>query len=145
MIRNVLLSSVLILSHIGAAQAADAPPPIAENKEIHAGFIPLGIADRLRDVCPEIEPAHFRAWMAILNLRNLARDQGYTDADIRGLRKNLEARAALKAEITEILKALGAPADHVASHCKIARQEIAAGSDAGRLIRVVEYTKDDSR
>ena len=138
MTRSLLIATSLATLFALPAQAAELPP-LAQNQEIYAKFIPLGVADRLRDTCPEVEPAHFRVWMSVLNLRSMARAQGYTDDDIRGLKDDLAAKATIKSEVTEILSALGAAPDHIASHCKVAREQINARSPAGRLIRISNH------
>lgn len=120
---------------VGAAQTA-ALPPLEEDATVLGGFYAIGLADEVRKNCPSIEPRIIRALTYLETLKSYARNQGYTNDDIRALQDNKAAKEALKARILRDLAARGATPGATEGYCDVGREEIAMDSAAGRLLRV---------
>ena len=60
---------------------------------------------------------------------------GYSAADIDALQDNDAARDRLRAEIRRDLAARGATGGQASGYCAVGREEIAKGSQAGKLLR----------
>ena len=60
---------------------------------------------------------------------------GYSQEDIDVLRNNDSAKDALRQEIRSDLRARGAIPGNSAGYCKVGREEIARGTQAGRLLK----------
>jgi hypothetical protein len=118
------------------AQPAAALPPLHEDPEVLGGFYAIGLADELRKNCPRIEPRLIRAFSYLQALERLARDKGYSSADIDALQDNKAEKEKLKARISRDLAARGATPDNPEGYCAVGEEEIAKDSAAGRLLKV---------
>ncbi len=120
---------------MGIAGASAAQTPLQEDPTVRQGFYAIGLADKVRRNCPQMSPRLVRAYSFLKSLQAYARDAGYSDADIEALRENDAAKDALEREIDADLRARGALPGNSAGYCKVGREEIARGTQAGRLLK----------
>ncbi|EKE45157.1 hypothetical protein OCGS_0852 [Oceaniovalibus guishaninsula JLT2003] len=113
-----------------AAQGALERDPI-----VRAGFYAIGLADEVRRNCPQISPRLVRAYSYLKSLESYARNAGYSEAEIQALTKNKDAKNALRAEIRADLASRGATPGNASGYCAVGRQEIARGTEAGKLLQ----------
>ena len=132
MIRSTTLGAALSLA---IAAPAAALPPLDQNRTVVDGFYAIGLADEVRKNCDDIAPRMFRAFGYLRQLHAYAKDAGYSDDQIDALTKDKAAKAQLKARIRSDLAARGASADRPQGYCAVGREEIAADSAAGRLLK----------
>ncbi len=133
--KPTFLGAVVAFSFFGIAGASAAQTPLHEDPTVRQGFYAIGLADEVRRNCPQISPRLVRAYSFLKSLQSYARDAGYSEADIEALRENDSERDALEAEIEADLRARGAQAGNAAGYCKVGREEIARGTQAGRLLK----------
>ncbi len=117
------------------ATPALALQPLHENKTVVEGFYNLGMADTIRKRCDTISPRLLTAYTYLKSLERYARDLGYTDADIDALVDNDAEKEKLRARIARDLAARGATPETPEGYCAVGREEIAKGSEAGKLLR----------
>lgn len=120
---------------LSVAGASAAQTPLHEEPTVREGFYAIGLADEVRRNCPQISPRLVRAYSLLKSLEGYALRSGYTDADIEALKDNDAAKEALRQQIRADMAARGAHPGNTAGYCRIGREEIARGSQAGRLLK----------
>ncbi len=118
-----------------AASPVAAKQPLHENPTVISGFYAIGLADEVRKNCNSISPRMLRAYNYLRALRNWARDNGYSDAEIEELVDNRKEKEALRERIRADLKDRGASPQTPEGYCTVGREEIAKETAAGRLLR----------
>ena len=119
-----------------AAGAGAAQTALHDDPTVRQGFYAIGLADEVRRNCPQISPRLVRAYTFLKSLESYALNAGYTDADIDALRENDAEKDKLEGQIRADLAKRGASAGNAAGYCKVGREEIARGTQAGRLLKV---------
>lgn len=133
--KHVILSLILLVP-TGAAMAQTLPP-LHENRHVRWSFYSAGLADIVRNNCPDLKARTLRTLRYALALQNYALDKGYSQEDIDTLLKNKAEEERLRAEIVADLAERGATPGDVDAYCRIGREEIEKNSLAGRLLRDV--------
>lgn len=118
------------LGGLAAAQSALSTDPTVRN-----GFYVLGFADEIRKNCPQIGPRLVRAYSYLKGLEQYARNAGYSQSQIDALLDDKSSKEALLRQIRSDLAARGAQPGDQAGHCKVGREEMARGTEAGRLLK----------
>lgn len=108
---------------------------LPSETRINERLIALAIGDRLRDVCGSVDARMLRAVGYLRGTYRMARDRGYSDDEIEAYTDDDVQKDRLKAIAEERLAALGAMPGDEASHCAVARGQIAAETEIGRLLR----------
>ena len=128
-----LILSTLLCGTIGTGAAA-AQTGLEQDQTVVQGFYAIGLADEVRKNCPTISPRLVRAYTFLKALESHAKNAGFTDADIDALKKSA-ARDRLEAQIRSDLAARGARPGNSAGYCQVGREEIARGTQAGKLLK----------
>jgi len=131
--KQIVLSLGLIL--FSTAALAQALPPLHENRNVRFSFYSAGLADIVRNNCPELDGRMMRGLRYALALRSYALDLGYTMDDVETLLANKKEEERLRQEIVADLAARGATPGNTEAYCRVGREEIAKDSLAGRLLR----------
>lgn len=114
----------------GAAQTA-----LHDEPTVRQGFYAIGLADEVRRNCAQISPRLVRAYTFLKSLERHALNAGYSEADIDALKDNDAEKDRLEAQIRSDLANRGANPGNSAGYCKVGREEIARGTQAGRLLK----------
>lgn len=125
----------VLLALSTAAGPGWAQSGLERDPTVQQGFYVIGLADEIRRNCPTISPRLVRAYSYLKSLEKYARDAGYSQADIDALTDNDAAKEALRSEIRADLAERGANEDNAAGFCAVGRDEIARGTQAGRLLQ----------
>ncbi|MGR3467439.1 MAG: DUF5333 domain-containing protein [Shimia sp.] len=126
---RILLTIIAVL----VATAATARTP-ADIPEVRQGLFDAGMAYELAENCDAVKERGLRGQTFVLRLANRAMNAGFSRKEIEAWWDS-PARKALEAEARGALRAKGAVPGDAASYCTVARAEIAAGSQIGRLLR----------
>lgn len=126
--------ALAIAMPFGAAAATDLPP-LAENARVVNEFFAVAVGDEIRQNCPTISARIFYVLGKARELEQYAKSLGYTDEDIRAMRKDPANKARLEAMRDRYLAENGVVAGDAESYCRLGRQEIANGTLIGTLIR----------
>lgn len=137
---NVLESkmSKLILSLSFAALLAvpaAAQTPLNKETRINNTLIAGQVGDTIRKTCPSISAKMFVVLGELNALEDYARDQGYTEAEVKAFLKDKTEKARIKAAAAAYLKKAGAVEGDVETYCVVGRAEIEKGTLAGSLLR----------
>lgn len=117
------------------ASPAAALPPLHENPTVVNGFYAIGLADEVRKKCDRIAPRWLRAYNYLMSLESYAKKAGYSDAQIEELTDNKSEKEKLRSKIRADLAKRGASPENPEAYCTVGLEEIAKGSDAGKLLR----------
>ena len=135
----------LLIATLMAGLALSAPARAATQVEINAtleadtelwqGLFAVALADEIRTHCEAIEARTFRATTFVYGLYSRARGYGYSRAEIRGFQTADSTEARMRAEIGAYVAQHGVRVGAPETYCALGQAEIAAGSQAGELLR----------
>lgn len=121
---------------LAIATPAAALQPLHQNERVYHSFYVLGLADTIRKKCDDIAPRVINAYSYLRSLHGYAKDLGYSDDQIDALLENKDEKRKLRAIIDAELAKRGASPENPEGYCVVGREEIAKGTEAGRLLRV---------
>ena len=130
-----IFGGMIRLAALIALLAAPAAADIADEPDITARLLIAGEVDILRRQCPEVEARRVQGTAYLMGIANLAMSKGYSRAEIEAYVENEAEEARLRKIVRQRLRAKGARRGDVAAHCAVARAEMAAGTQVGRLLR----------
>ena len=128
-----VLALVVALANPVAAQ--DARPDISENQQLNDTLFAILVADEIRNRCDSISGRVLKGIGMLWNLVGDAKDEGYTEDEINAYRNSDEAKAALRARGEVLMAELNVSYDDPETFCRWGRDEIAAKSLTGSLLR----------
>lgn len=131
-LRGLLLGA---LATVSFAWPVAARTPLAENSHITESLVAGRVGDMIRQSCPSITARLFTAYSKLKALESFARDQGYSEAEVKGFLNDPSEKARIKALADSYLQAAGVVAGDSESYCRAGRDEIAKATLAGSLIR----------
>ena len=130
-----VLKTLALAALLPATTAAADLPPLAQNERVLQEFLAVSIGDEIRQNCPSISARIFYVLGKARDLEQYAKSLGYTDDDIRTMRKDPDNKARLRAMRDEYLAENGVVAGDAESYCRLGRQEIDNQTLIGSLIR----------
>lgn len=134
---NVLTSAkaAICAAVLAVSLAAPAQAGLPDEAEINEGLIATAIAYEIGEVCGTISARMFRGINYLNSLRDRARALGYSNAEIDAYVGNREEKRRLEAIARARLADMGAVVGQEATYCTVGRNEIAADTAIGRLLR----------
>ena len=123
-------SIILTIAAITAgSQAAAAQTPLLDDQTLRSGYHAFTLADELRRHCPTMTLRLVRAHSFVRDLEQKAAGAGFAGPDIAA------ASAILRDEVRSELSSRGAQPGNSAGFCTVGREEMARGTEAGRLLQ----------
>lgn len=116
----------------GPARAQSSPADVTAVTE---GLIAAGIAIELGDVCGDISVRMLRGLNFLNGLKGLLKDAGFSDREIDAYIDDRAEKDRLEGIARQRLVSMGAVPGDAASHCRVARDQIAQDTQVGRLLR----------
>lgn len=136
---------LMIIAAMAAGLGLSAPAFAASQDEINAtlggdrqlwqGLFALALADEIRNHCDSIEARSFHAMTFVYGLYSRARDYGYSRAEIRAFQVADSTATRMRAEVGAYTAQHGVRDGAPETYCALGLSEIAAGSQAGELLR----------
>ena len=123
------------LTALALCLALPAQAELRDEPRVTEGLIAVGIAYEISEVCPQIGPRRLRGLNYLFSLKGIARDLGYSEAQIDAFVDSKSEQDRLEAIARTRLQQLGAQPGDAASHCAVGRAEMARDSAIGRLLR----------
>ncbi|WP_157933014.1 DUF5333 domain-containing protein [Roseovarius salinarum] len=130
-----LAAAALACALIAAPAAQAGKPGLAQEDDINAGLLAVGIADEIRDHCPTISGRVFKALFYMNGLKRMARERGYTDDEIDAYVDSDAEKARMREKGEAYLARHGVDRDTPETFCDLGRAEIARGSRIGSFLR----------
>lgn len=128
-----LILSILAVSTPATAASAQS---LREDAHVTEMLVAAQVGDILRNTCPQVSARMFVVLPEMFALQSYAKSKGHDDAAIQAFLDSPDEKARIRALADAYLVQAGGVLGDVASYCAVARAEVAAGSVAGRLIRV---------
>jgi hypothetical protein len=132
------LKKILILTlglTIGALPARANEVPLRDVEYVSEGIIATGIAYEIGRVCPSLTARVLAGIFFLYELQSYAYDLGYSKAEVDGYINDKDEKIRLEAVARSRLAEMGAVAEQPETYCTVGRQEIAAQSQIGKLLR----------
>ncbi|RKF15429.1 hypothetical protein D6850_09110 [Roseovarius spongiae] len=130
MMKTVILGLTLAGFAAGGAQAG-----LKEERDITAGLLAIAVADKIRRECDDISGRLWTARSYLMGLKRIARDRGYSDAEIDAFVNDSDNKAEMREMRNAYYKSKGASNLDHASLCVLGRAEIAAHTRAGSFLK----------
>lgn len=125
----------LVLCAALSLGAMPASADLSQEAEINQGLMYIAAADKIRRECGSIGGRLFRAQSYANTLKSEAAKRGYSEAEIDDYVNSKANRAAMREKRNAYFKSKGASNLDPASLCVLGSQEMAQGSQIGRLLR----------
>lgn len=127
---------VLCLAAALPAQAnEDEWARLREDPTISEGLVIFATARHIQNRCPDISARRMRALSFVNGLIADATDLGYSRDEIREYVMDETEQERIRAIADERLAARGASPTMMEGYCTVGREEMAAGTTLGRLLR----------
>ncbi|WP_114966776.1 DUF5333 domain-containing protein [Alkalilacustris brevis] len=135
--RILTLSAALSVAMALAAPAApsDTNTALRSNERIYNGLFAIAVADQVRKNCDEIAPRLLRAYSFLHSLRAHANALGFSDEEITNFIEDRAEKDLMRAHVMRYFDANGVVENKPETYCALGHAEIAAGSQAGALLR----------
>jgi len=130
-----LVSIIALALLVAQPLRADQWDALRADPVISEGLIRFAIARHIHNRCEDISARQLRAFGYITSLVNMAEDMGYSRSEIRAYVDDEAEQDRVRALADERLAARGASPEQMDGYCTVGREEIAAGSEIGRLLR----------
>jgi hypothetical protein len=114
---------------------ADAWQPLREDPVIHEGLTAFSVGRTIHLRCPTISGRMLRTMSFLESLVDRAESLGFTRAEIRAYIDNDADQRRYREIASAYFAERGADPGDPESVCRVGRDEIAAGSAIGRLLR----------
>lgn len=135
----VIRAAFVALSLAAAPAAADTQDSInatlAADATLWQGLFSLAVADEIRKNCDTMEARTLRATSFVYDLYSRARGYGYSRQEIRAFQTADSTEARMRAEVGAYFSEHGVRDGAPETYCALGHAEIAAGSQAGNLLR----------
>ncbi|QDC09412.1 hypothetical protein FHY55_09205 [Oceanicola sp. D3] len=127
---GAVIAVMVALGFSGAAAAKS----LADSKAVNGGLISVGIALEISEKCPDISARTLRGYSFLNSLKKQARAEGFSDDEIDAYVDDKAQKERLVGKARDYMRSKGVDGS-TASYCKLGREEIAAKTQAGNLMR----------
>lgn len=134
MMQRMIYTAVLAAG-VAIGGYATAKPALKDVAQVRDGIIAVGMAYEISEKCGTIRARTIRGINYLYGLKQVARDLGYSDAEIDAYTDDASEKRRLEAMARAQLAEMGAVAGQEATYCAVGQAEIAKGSAVGRLLR----------
>lgn len=130
----LIATATALLTTLGPARA-DQWQPLRDDPVIHEGLTAIAVGRMIHNICPDVNARMLRALAFAEGLVEHAQSLGFTRRQINAYIDNAADQDRYRDIAWQYLVARGVEHDDVASVCRVGRDEMAAGSAIGRLLR----------
>jgi uncharacterized membrane protein len=133
MMTPLVLSAAL--ASMAMAGSASTKSGLPNETDINTGLLAVAAADKIRRSCDSISGRFFRARGYVNDLKDLALERGYSEAEIDAYVNDDAEQDKMRAKRNAYFKSKGASNLDPASLCVLGREEIRMNSRIGLLLR----------
>jgi hypothetical protein len=108
---------------------------LANETDINEGLIVIAMAKEIGDQCPTLDARRLQGINYFWGLVELARERGYSDAEIRAYGDDPVQKERLMQVALQRFANMGGVVGNTESYCEVGRAEIARGTAIGQLLR----------
>lgn len=132
---KLMIQAFSIVALCSMAPASPGWAGMADEADINQGLVYIAAADKIRRECSSINGRMLKAQRYANALRGIARDRGYSDAEIDAYLDSRDERAKVRAQRNVYFESQGASNLDPASLCALGHAEIARKSQIGYMLR----------
>ena len=125
----------VVLALASPASSQESRLGLGQNEVLNDSLFAILVADEIRNNCDALSGKVLKGIGMLWNIVSDARSQGYSDAEINAYRNSAEAKAILRARGDALMVEKNVTYDDPESFCRWGREEIAANSLIGSLLR----------
>lgn len=132
---SLLVAATGLLTVVGTARA-DRFDALRNDARLHEGLLAITVGRHIERTCPDLSRRDLAASMFLLGLASHAMSLGYSRAEVTAYVEDAGEQARYVDLARAYFAERGVDAiEDVAGACRVGRDEIAAGSPIGRLLR----------
>ncbi len=129
------LAVALLAAPAVAAQDSGKWAELRADQQLTDGLVVVAAGGRIHRGCPTISPRKVQGMLFLLDLKNRAASHGLSDKEIRAFVDDPAEKARIEAIADAWLAERGTAKGDEAGLCRVGREEIAANTQIGRLLR----------
>lgn len=133
--KKLALMAVFAFATVMSAGHLSAQTALKDVAKVRDGIIYVGMAYELSERCGSLNARLFRGIGYLQSLKSHARSLGYSEADIDAYINNDAEKDRLEGIARGQLAALGVVEGEEATYCAVGRDQIAANTRVGWLLR----------
>ncbi|SLN49945.1 hypothetical protein ROA7450_02465 [Roseovarius albus] len=125
----------LVFAAMLSSTAVQAQAGLKNEDDINHGLLIVAVAEKINRACDSIGVRVFAARGYVNDLKDIARERGYSEKEIRSYLNNKQNKAEMRERRNAFYKSRGASNLDHASLCKLGHGEIKKNSQIGVLLR----------
>lgn len=133
--KTLMIAATAALTLFAGTDALSAQTSLKDEPTVSEGLIAVGMAYEISEQCDGISARLFRGLSYLNGLKGEARDLGYSNSQIDAYVDDKAEKNRLEGVARDRLTQLGVVADDPASYCAVGRDQIAANTRVGWLLR----------
>ena len=130
-----VLIAISLLCFYGV-YSVNAKTLLINNAEIWSSLLEISVANKLSEDCESIDARKIKGLMALLEVKNVARNLGYTSDEIGEFVNSEENRERLSKHTDEFFKDNGVNMENSNAICEFGMNEINEKTPIGSLLRI---------
>jgi len=133
---NLRFFVLICFSWLSFIPIANAKPLLIENENIWHELLQISVASKISEKCTSIEARKIKGLFALLQIKSVAKELGYTDNEINEFVSSEENKKKLKNETDVYLLNNGVDLNNVKTVCLFGLSEIDQETTIGSLLRI---------
>ena len=133
---DLRLLFVIFLLFFCSVYSINAKTLLINNVEIWNSLLKISVANKVSEDCESIDAKKIKGLMALLEVKNVARNLGYTSDEIGEFVNSEENRERLSKHTDEFFKDNGVNMENSNAICEFGMNEINEKTPIGSLLRI---------
>jgi hypothetical protein len=133
---NLRFFVLICFSWLSFILIANAKSLLIENENIWHELLQISVASKISEKCTSIEARKIKGLFALLQIKSVAKELGYTDNEINEFVSSEENKKKLKNETDVYLLDNGVDLNNVKTVCLFGLSEIDQETTIGSLLRI---------
>ena len=133
---NLRFFVLICFSWLSFILIANAKSLLIENENIWHELLQISVASKISEKCTSIEARKIKGLFALLEIKSVAKELGYTDNEINEFVSSEENKKKLKNETDVYLLDNGVDLNNVKTVCLFGLSEIDQETTIGSLLRI---------
>lgn len=130
-----VLIAISLLCFYGV-YSVNAKTLLINNAEIWSSLLEISVANKLSEDCESIDARKIKGLMALLEVKNVAKNLGYTSEEIGEFVNSEDNRERLSKQTDKFLEDNGVNVEHSDAICEFGMNEIDEMTPIGSLLRI---------
>jgi hypothetical protein len=130
-----VLIAISLLCFYGV-YSVNAKTLLINNAEIWSSLLEISVANKLSEDCESIDARKIKGFMALLEVKNVAKNLGYTSEEIGAFVNSEDNRDRLSKQTDKFLEDNGVNLEYSDAICEFGMNEIDEMTPIGSLLRI---------